>query len=203
MQRNALARQASLIGVTALLVMVAAVVFQISTSPTTERVPAATQAGEAGPDGGQGYPGPLTPPPPPSPAPTSQAAPGDGQGYPGPATPSSTAIIAPAISLETLIAQMTAEIPSPEPSPTPSIMVGAATVQERGGNFRVQLREGWWAAAKGTTVLTNYDPQSSSNEFESGELKIQIGVVRLDPGQTFSEWLSALIVGQTTPVVGW
>jgi hypothetical protein len=93
--------------------------------------------------------------------------------------------VAEATQAATRIAEMTASAPS-------NPRIGPQTVYDLEGQYSLQLFEGWRAYVGGTTVIVNYDTsqQLDSHTYPPGGLKIQIGVGKLEEGQSFDAWLS-------------
>ena len=111
-----------------------------------------------------GYPGPPTP--------DFTASP---FGYPGPPTPFPT--WPPAVETAyhaTQRAAATSLAPAPQPSPASPYVIGPRSVEEFDGHFRLFLPAGWWASLGGTMVVSHYDPEARVNEFQPGDLKIQM-----------------------------
>ncbi len=82
--------------------------------------------------------------------------------------------------------------PSPSPTPSPTPEGAPVIITDPEGNFSLRLLPGWRAYVGGTTVIINYDDENLGGEgnFPPGALKIQIGVGKLEPGQSFEQWLS-------------
>ncbi|HLB46157.1 MAG TPA: hypothetical protein VJL59_03935 [Anaerolineales bacterium] len=178
----------------AVFALVLVVVFRAVSQGGVGGAPAATQPA-------QGYPPPqetVEIPATPSPLPP---------GYPPPVTSAveATAWHSTQVAQSTaLAATVAAEIiaTSCAPTPTPQgALVGPQTIRDPGGHFSLTLLPGWYASAVGITVITNYDTEKISDvhTFPSGGLKIQIGVGKLESGQSFEQWLSNWIAVSISP----
>lgn len=154
------ARQSLLLAAaTGLLIIVVILVFQFVSNPAGRGAQSETQQIEATSDGQQGYPA----------ADTSPTA-GD------------------PISMETEVFELTASAPAPVASATRPIVVGDGVVEDISGNYRLELLPGWWARMKVDAILTNYDPETHDH-FVDDDVKLQIGIGRLEVGQEFDEWV--------------
>ncbi|MCC6188107.1 MAG: hypothetical protein IT318_03670, partial [Anaerolineales bacterium] len=154
------------------MIIVLLIVFQSAFNPASDPVATASEPGEATPSDQQGYPASAL-------APT----------------------LAPTLPLETELAEKTASPPPPLPTPTPSYIVGSQEIVDPGGQFRFQLLDGWWARTHeySSAILTNYDPDTRVHGLEAGELKMVIGLSRLEPGQSFDDWLAAALAATGYP----
>ncbi|MGQ0602519.1 MAG: hypothetical protein ACT4QE_12595 [Anaerolineales bacterium] len=85
----------------------------------------------------------------------------------------------------TRIAELTASAPPPNPR------IGPQIIYDLEGQYSLQLFQGWQAYLGGTTIAVNYDFDVAlpPDTFPPNGLKIQIGIGRLEEGQSFEEWL--------------
>jgi len=77
------------------------------------------------------------------------------------------------------------------------------TFYEQANHYSLKLLPGWYAYSGngGEDSITNYDMEAITdlNRFQPGDLKINIGAGKLEPGQSFQQWVAHWITVEASP----